>query len=60
MPFWKAQVAILQNWLSFGKHPFSPLGHFPIAMRGHFSQAIPQTPIFIQYLLRWIGAEGEI
>jgi hypothetical protein len=41
-------VEILQKGFSFGMHPPSPLGQAPFIMRGHFSQAIPQTPIFIQ------------
>jgi hypothetical protein len=45
---WYAQVEILQKGFSFGMHPPSPLGQAPFIMRGHFSQAIPQTPIFIQ------------
>jgi len=53
-PFLKAQVAVLQNLLSFGVHPTSPLGHLLVTIRGHFSQAIPHTPIFIKYYLNLI------
>jgi hypothetical protein len=44
-PFLKAQVEIWQNLFSLGTHPCSPFGHFPETIRGHFSQAMPQTPI---------------
>ncbi len=43
----KAHFAILQILLSFGTHPSAPLGHFPWILRGHFSHAIPHTPIRI-------------
>jgi hypothetical protein len=46
-PFSNAQVAIRQNLFSFGTHPAAPLGHSALTILGHFSQAIPQTPIFM-------------
>jgi hypothetical protein len=51
MFFLNAQVDILQNLFSFGVHPFSPLGHLLCIMRGHFSHAIPQTPILIDFII---------
>jgi hypothetical protein len=47
MPLSNAQEAILHILFSLGMHPSSPLGHDLLAILGHFSQAIPQTPIFI-------------
>ena len=44
-PLRNAQEAILQNGFSFGRQPPSPLGQLPATLRGHFSHAIPQTPI---------------
>jgi hypothetical protein len=36
-----------QNWFCFGAQPISPLGQVPQTILGHFSQAMPHTPIFI-------------
>jgi hypothetical protein len=46
-----AQLAILHILFSLGTQPCSPLGHIPLVILGHFSQAIPQTPIFINNVL---------
>ena len=46
-PLSKAQVAIWHILFCFGTHPASPFGQTPFCIRGHFSQAIPQAPIFI-------------
>jgi hypothetical protein len=46
-PLSNAQVAILQNLLSLATQPVFLLGQVPLTIRGHFSQAIPHTPIFI-------------
>jgi hypothetical protein len=40
-----------QNGFSLGMHPLVPLGQVSFTILGHFSQAIPQTPIFIRLLL---------
>jgi hypothetical protein len=45
MPLWKAQLQIWQNLFSLATQPAAPLGHVPLCILGHFSQAIPQTPI---------------
>jgi hypothetical protein len=42
-----AQLHILQNLFSLAKQPTLPFGHVPFCILGHFSQAIPQTPIFM-------------
>jgi len=47
-PFFNAQVQILQNLFSLGMQPCSPFGQVCLTILGHFSQAIPQTPIFIK------------
>jgi hypothetical protein len=47
IPLMWAQLHILQNLFSLATHPTLPLGHKPLCIRGHFSQAIPQTPILI-------------
>jgi hypothetical protein len=49
MPFTFAQLAILHILFCFGVHPLIPFGQVWCVIRGHFSQAIPQTPIFIFY-----------
>jgi hypothetical protein len=41
----KAQLQILQNLFSLATQPTEPFGHVPFCILGHFSQAIPQTPI---------------
>jgi hypothetical protein len=46
-PRLNAQVQIAQNLLSLGMQPSGPAGQVPAVMRGHFSQAIPQTLIRI-------------
>jgi hypothetical protein len=45
-PLPKAQLQILQNLFSLGTHPIDPFGQLPFCIFGHFSHAIPQTPIF--------------
>jgi hypothetical protein len=50
-PLLNAQVAILQNLLSLATQPCFLFGQVPFVMLGHFSQAIPHTPIFILKLL---------
>ena len=47
IPLLNAQVATLQNLLSLAIQPRSLFGQMPLTIRGHFSQAIPHTPIFI-------------
>lgn len=42
-----AHFEILQNLLSLGLQPSSPLGQVLLTILGHFSQAIPHTAIFI-------------
>ena len=51
MFFVYAHDAILQNLFSLGTHPSSPFGHLLCTMRGHFSHAIPQTPILICFII---------
>ncbi len=50
-PLRKAQVAMAHILFSLGLQPVSPLGQVPFVILGHFSQAIPQIPIFILILL---------
>jgi hypothetical protein len=50
-PFLNAQEDTAQKGFSFGVQPVLPLGHVPLTILGHFSHAIPQTPIFIALLL---------
>jgi hypothetical protein len=45
-PLVKAQLQIWQNLFSLATQPAVPLGQVPFCILGHFSQAIPQTPIF--------------
>jgi hypothetical protein len=47
-PFLQAQVATLQKGFSLGSQPTGWLGQVPFVILGHFSQAIPHTPIFMQ------------
>jgi hypothetical protein len=42
-----AQLQIWQNLFSRGVQPLGPAGQAPFCILGHFSHAIPQTPIFI-------------
>jgi hypothetical protein len=42
-----AQLQILQNLFSRATQPTDPFGQAPLCILGHFSQAIPQTPILI-------------
>jgi hypothetical protein len=58
-PFLKAQVAIWHILFSLGRQPASSLGHFPCTMRGHASQAMPHTPIFIRLILAMILTAGH-
>jgi hypothetical protein len=46
-PFVNAQLQIWQNLFSLAIQPASPFGQLPFRILGHFSHAIPQTPIFI-------------
>jgi hypothetical protein len=46
-PFLLAQLQIAQNLFSLATQPFGPAGQLPFCIFGHFSHAIPQTPIFI-------------
>jgi len=48
-PFVKAQLHIWQNLFSLATQPAGPAGQVPFCIFGHFSQAIPQTPIFMNY-----------
>ena len=50
-PFHESASSYPTELASFGVHPTSPLGHFFVIIRGHFSQAIPQTPIFMRHNL---------
>jgi hypothetical protein len=50
-PFMWAQLQIWQNLFSLAMQPTSPLGHVPLCILGHFSHAIPQTPIFILIII---------
>lgn len=45
-PFICAHVAMAQNLFIWGVHPSLPCGHVPLTILGHFSHAIPHTPIF--------------
>jgi hypothetical protein len=47
----KAHEAIWHILFSRGTQPAAPFGHEPFVILGHFSQAIPQTPIFMLWLL---------
>jgi hypothetical protein len=40
-----AQLQIWQNLFSLATQPTVPFGQVPFCIFGHFSQAIPQTPI---------------
>jgi hypothetical protein len=40
-------VADSAKLVSLGIHPALPFGQLPFCIFGHFSQTIPQTPIFI-------------
>jgi len=40
-----AQLHIWQNLFSLATQPVVPFGHVLFCIFGHFSQAIPQTPI---------------
>jgi hypothetical protein len=51
-PFSNAQVEILQNLFSLGTQPSGKFGHVFATRRWHFSQAMPQTPIFI-FIVPW-------
>lgn len=46
-PFLKAQLAVAQNLFSFEAQQTSPLGHLPVTIREHFSQANPQNQYFV-------------
>jgi hypothetical protein len=46
-PLVYAQLQILQNLFSLATQPTLPFGHVPLCILGHFSHAIPQTPILI-------------
>jgi hypothetical protein len=46
-PFVKAQLHIWQNLFSLATQPVVPFGQLPFCILGHFSHAIPQTPIRI-------------
>jgi hypothetical protein len=46
-PLLKAQLQIWHILFSLATQPTVPLGQVPFCIRGHFSQAIPQTPIFM-------------
>jgi hypothetical protein len=48
-PFLNAQDAMAQKGFSLGVQPDVPLGQAPFTIFGHFSHAIPQTPILINY-----------
>jgi hypothetical protein len=47
-PFVKAQLHIWQNLFTLAVQPSGPAGQIFFCIFGHFSQAIPQTPIFIR------------
>ena len=44
-PLVKAQLQIWQNLFARAIQPITPFGHVCFCIFGHFSQAIPQTPI---------------
>jgi hypothetical protein len=46
-PLPNAQEQILHILFSLGTHPAAPFGQVFFCIFGHFSQAIPHTPIFI-------------
>jgi len=50
-PLVYAQLQILQNLFSLATQPTFPFGQFPLCIFGHFSHAIPQTPILILIIL---------
>jgi len=52
IPFRWAQVAIKQKGFSFGMHPTPGRGQVPSVIFGQTSQAMPQTPIFMEYRLQ--------